>query len=150
MIYTKTIDSPVGNLGMYADEKHLLRITFCAAEKTDNSNSILEKTSRQLRQYFAGERTKFDIPLNLNGTDFQLKVWKELQKIPYGKRNSYQELAGRIGNIEGARAVGTANHHNPIPIIIPCHRVVRKNGDHGGYGGGIEAKKFLLDLETKK
>ena len=96
---------------------------------TNSDISILLETEKQLRQYFAGERQVFDLPLKLIGTDFQLSVWHELEEIPYGETISYQELAGRVGDKKKSRAVGNANGINPIPIIIPCHRVIRKNGD---------------------
>jgi methylated-DNA-[protein]-cysteine S-methyltransferase len=149
MIYSKTIETPIGELGLYADETHLLRITFCAAGENDNSNKIIENTAKELQEYFAGNRTDFSIPLNMEGTVFRKQVWKQLLKIPFGETISYQELAERVGSIKKARAVGNANHYNPIPIIVPCHRVVRKSGDLGGFGGGLDVKELLLELEKK-
>ncbi|MDO9576737.1 MAG: methylated-DNA--[protein]-cysteine S-methyltransferase [Candidatus Cloacimonadales bacterium] len=149
MIYSKTIDSPIGKLGLYADETHLLRLTFCAAGEKRNTNKILKETEKQLQEYFAGKRTEFNIPLKLEGTEFRQQAWNELQKIPYGETISYQELAERVGSSKKARAVGNANHYNPIPIIVPCHRVVRKSGDLGGFGGGLDVKEYLLELEKK-
>ena len=108
---------------------------------------ILLETEKQINQYFAGNRQIFNVPLKPNGTDFQLSVWNVLKKIPYGKTISYQELAHRVGNNNASRAVGNANGKNPIPIIIPCHRVIRKNGKLGGFGGSINIKKKLLELE---
>lgn len=102
---------------------------------------------RQLRAYFAGELREFDIPLLLEGTAFQKRVWKNLQNIPYGETISYGELAKRIGDPKAVRAVGAANGQNPIPIIVPCHRVIGSNGSLTGFGGGIENKKKLLELE---
>ncbi|HSD64345.1 MAG TPA: methylated-DNA--[protein]-cysteine S-methyltransferase [Ignavibacteriaceae bacterium] len=102
---------------------------------------------RQLDEYFKRERNKFDIPLDLSGTDFQLKVWKELSKIPFGKVMSYKEIAGKVGGSSYVRAVGRANSQNPVPIIIPCHRVIESGGRLGGYSGGIEIKEKLLELE---
>ncbi|MCF7794543.1 MAG: methylated-DNA--[protein]-cysteine S-methyltransferase [Candidatus Cloacimonetes bacterium] len=148
MIYSKTIDSPIGKLGLYADKNYLLRITFCEADEFDRSNTILDETETQVQEYFLGKRKQFDLPLKLEGTDFQKQVWTELKKIAFGTKISYQELASRVGSIKKARAVGTANHYNPIPIIIPCHRVVRKNGELGGFAGGLDVKRFLLDLES--
>lgn len=101
----------------------------------------------QLDAYFKGKLTTFDIELNIQGTDFQKKVWQQLVKIPYGETISYGELAKRIGNPKASRAVGMANGKNPISIIVPCHRVIGKNGSLTGFGGGLEAKKTLLDLE---
>jgi methylated-DNA-[protein]-cysteine S-methyltransferase len=101
----------------------------------------------QLEEYFNRERRKFEIPLDISGTEFQLKVWKELSKIPYGKVLSYKEIAGKIGGKNYVRAVGRANGQNPVPIIIPCHRVIETNGKIGGYSGGIGIKERLLELE---
>ena len=149
MIFSKTIDTPIGKLGLYANEKHLLMITFCEAGNNENTNETLEETAQQLQEYFEGKRTEFTIPLKLEGTEFRKKVWDHLQKIPYGKTISYQELAKRVGSIKKARAVGNANHYNPIPIIVPCHRIVRKSGELGGFGGGLDVKEYLLELEIK-
>ncbi|RLB94186.1 MAG: cysteine methyltransferase [Deltaproteobacteria bacterium] len=103
----------------------------------------------QLGAYFKGERTLFDLELNVQGTDFQKRVWKELVKIPYGETISYGQLAQRIGNPKASRAVGMANGKNPISIIVPCHRVIGKNGSLTGFGGGLETKRTLLDLEKR-
>jgi len=141
----------VGDLLLISDDYKLLEIRFCKDRNITNSAiSILLETEKQLRQYFARERQIFNIPLKLSGTDFQLSVWHELQNIPYGEIISYQELAERIGDKQKSRAVGNANGRNPIPIIIPCHRVIRKSGELGGYGGGIKIKKKLLELEGTK
>ena len=101
----------------------------------------------QLDEYFAGERTEFDVPLDLAGTEFQRAVWAQLCAIPYGRTISYGELARRMGNPKAARAVGTANGHNPVALIVPCHRVIAGDGGIGGYGGGTDRKALLLDLE---
>jgi len=111
------------------------------------NEEIFLKVIDQLDAYFKGELTKFDIELNIQGTDFQKKVWQELVKIPYGETISYGELAKRIGNPKASRAVGMANGKNPISIIVPCHRVIGKNGSLTGFGGGLEAKRTLLALE---
>lgn len=110
---------------------------------------LIKKTYSQLKEYFAGNRKSFDIPISANGTEFQIKVWKELQKIPYGKTATYKEIAENIGNKNASRAVGMANNKNPIAIIIPCHRVIGTKGDLTGYAGGIKLKKYLLDLEKQ-
>jgi methylated-DNA-[protein]-cysteine S-methyltransferase len=102
----------------------------------------------QLEEYFAGERTTFDIPMHLEGTAFQRTVWHELTQIPYGETISYGELAKRIGRPDRARAVGTANGQNPIAVIVPCHRVIGANGKLVGYGGGLDNKRRLLELES--
>jgi O-6-methylguanine DNA methyltransferase len=102
---------------------------------------------KQLEEYFNRERKKFDIPLDIAGTDFQIQVWKELAKIPYGKVLSYKEIAHKVGGKSYVRAVGRANGQNPVPIVIPCHRVVESNGRIGGYSGGVDIKVKLLELE---
>jgi methylated-DNA-[protein]-cysteine S-methyltransferase len=111
-------------------------------------NAVLELVSAQLAEYFAGTRTEFEIPTEPNGTEFQLAVWRELQKIPFGSTVSYIELARRMGDEKKTRAVGLANGKNPISIIIPCHRVIGANGHLIGYGGGIENKRWLIDFEA--
>ena len=103
----------------------------------------------ELREYFDGKRREFDLPLAPEGTDFQKRVWEELCKIPYGETRSYGEIAAALGNTRAARAVGLANNKNPIPIIVPCHRVIGADGALVGYAGGVEAKDFLLKLEKK-
>ncbi len=101
----------------------------------------------ELQEYFAGKRRRFSTPLDLRGTDFQLRCWRALVEIPYGKTITYAELAKRVGSPRGFRAVGMANHDNPVAIIVPCHRVMASNGSLGGYGGGLELKRALLELE---
>ncbi len=105
---------------------------------------------KQLKAYFKGELTKFDLEFNIQGTKFQKSVWRELETIEYGKTISYGEVAQRIGNPKAARAVGMANNKNPIPIIIPCHRVIGKDGSLTGFGGGLEIKQYLLELEKNE
>jgi len=112
------------------------------------SDTLLAAASRQVEEYFAGERTMFDLPLKLSGTPFQERVWDELRRIPYGETISYGELARRVGQPTASRAVGAANGRNPISILVPCHRVVGSNGQLTGYGGGIDAKRWLLQWET--
>lgn len=109
--------------------------------------SILREACRQLDEYFQGKRRQFDLPLSCAGTAFQQRVWRELQRIPYGETRSYEDIAVAIGNPKAQRAVGQANNRNPIMIIIPCHRVIHKSGDISGYACGIEAKRYLLGLE---
>jgi len=111
------------------------------------SDATLADTRRQLDEYFAGKRTEFTVPLDLRGTDFQLRCWNALLKIPYGKTCSYADLARTVGSPRGFRAVGMANHDNPIPIIVPCHRVITSDHKLGGYGGGLDVKEKLLHLE---
>jgi methylated-DNA-[protein]-cysteine S-methyltransferase len=109
----------------------------------------LPKAIRQLNEYFAGTRREFDLPLSMDGTEFQRRVWRELTKIPFGKTWSYGQLAKRIGNPNGSRAVGLANGRNPIAIIVPCHRVIGANGSLTGFGGGIDRKEWLLAHEGR-
>jgi methylated-DNA-[protein]-cysteine S-methyltransferase len=154
--YTQ-IESPVGPLLLVADERGVRSIEFvngrrqvqASAEWTDNP-APLRETVRQLRAYFAGELENFDLPLAPVGTPFQLAVWKCLCAIPYGETISYGELARRIGNPNASRAVGLANGSNPIPIVIPCHRVIGSNGKLTGYGGGLPIKEKLLALERRQ
>jgi len=104
---------------------------------------------QQLEEYFAGERKDFDLPLHLSGTDFQIQVLQELRRIPYGETRSYGDIAKRIGRPKAMRAVGAANGRNPIPIIVPCHRVIGSSGDLTGFGGGLDTKEALLRLEAE-
>lgn len=111
------------------------------------TNDLLNRVAAQLQEYFAGTRTTFDLPLEPSGTDFQLSVWELLRKIPYGVTTSYGELARRLGDPKASRAVGAANGANPIPIIVPCHRVVGSKGELTGFGGGLDRKRWLLEHE---
>jgi O-6-methylguanine DNA methyltransferase len=110
-------------------------------------HAIAAEAERQLRAYFGGELRQFDLPLDLRGTDFQLRVWRELESIPYGETRSYSQIAAAIGAPQAVRAVGAANGANPIPIVVPCHRVIGSGGKLVGYGGGLPLKKRLLELE---
>jgi methylated-DNA-[protein]-cysteine S-methyltransferase len=144
---------PFGTVHLYATEQHLKALLFkpwqaVAKDKLQNANNpILEKTKKQLEQYFAGQRTAFDLPINSEGTEFQQTVWKTLTTIPYGETWNYGELASAIGNKNASRAVGAANGKNPISIIVPCHRVIGANGTLTGYAGGLKAKEWLLKHE---
>jgi len=109
---------------------------------------LIKETFRQLSEYLEGKRKNFNLPIDPRGTDFQKKVWNELKKIPYGEVRSYKQIAKSIGNPEACRAVGSANNKNPTAVIIPCHRVIGTNGQLIGYAGGLERKKFLLNLEN--
>jgi len=115
-----------------------------------NTDPITEKAARQLEEYFIGKRTHFDVPLDPNGTDFRRSVWQALCQIPYGETKSYKQIAQAINNPNACRAVGLANNKNPIWIMIPCHRVIGTNGALTGYGGGLEMKQRLLELEQRK
>ena len=119
------------------------------AESVEHDDEVLEKTGRQLDEYFEGLRRKFDIPVLMVGTDFQRRVWKALMKVPYGVTATYGQIAEDIGSPKAVRAVGNANSANPISIIVPCHRIIGSNGELVGYGGGLSVKKRLLKLEQR-
>ena len=150
-------ESPIGTLLLVAGQRGLSQIWFegkdhraaLGAESREDEVALREVT-HQLRAYFAGELETFELALAPGGTPFQQKVWSELLKIPYGETTSYGELARRIGNPNASRAVGLANGSNPIPIIIPCHRVIGSNGNLTGYGGGLPIKEKLLALEKRQ
>ena len=118
------------------------------AEYVEQSSEVIEETIKEMKEYFAGERKDFDIPLLMVGTDFQKSVWKGLIQVPYGTTASYLELSKRIGNEKAVRAVATANGANAIAIMIPCHRIIGSNGDLVGYAGGLDVKRKLLELEN--
>ena len=147
------IASPVGKLRLVASEKGLVAIDVRSntahVETAQNASAqaILKKTKQQLDQYFAGKRTSFDVALDLVGTEFQVKAWRALCRIPFGKTISYGQQAANIKKPKAFRAVGSANGKNPIPIIVPCHRVVASDGSLGGYSLGLKMKKQLLALE---
>jgi methylated-DNA-[protein]-cysteine S-methyltransferase len=151
--YTTT---PIGELLLAGDAGGLSLIGFPRGKmrrdpETDwifNETPFVE-TRRQLDEYFAGERRAFDLPLHLSGTEFQVQVLEELQRIPYGETTSYGAIAKRIGRPRAMRAVGAANGRNPIPIVIPCHRVIGSSGDLTGFGGGLDTKAALLRLEAE-
>lgn len=142
------IKSPIGNLKICEQENFITQVFLTDEYEKAEYSDLLYETYKQLNEYFRGNRKKFDLPLKLNGTEFQNKVWNELQKIPYGQTVCYEEIAVRIGNKNAVRAVGQANNKNPIMIIIPCHRVINKNGDIGGFGCGNNIKRYLLNLEN--
>ena len=150
MLFNKIINSKVGYLHLTANDNALLSISFTDSRRfiKENTNSIIEETVAQLNEYFEGKRKYFTIKLSPKGTNFQKQVWNELLNIPYGKTASYSDVAIAIGNPKAVRAIGNANNKNPIPIIIPCHRVIGKNGKLVGYAGGLDIKKALLKLET--
>jgi methylated-DNA-[protein]-cysteine S-methyltransferase len=142
-----TISSPIGALGLtVADDGAVTRVGFGAGDTSDDPR--FEPLVTQLDEYFAGERTAFDLPLRQEGSAFEQRVWTELLTIPYGQTASYGEIAARIGRPGMARAVGRANARNPIAIICPCHRVIGGDGSLTGYGGGLDTKRALLELEA--
>ena len=149
-----TLDSPLGTLRATATEAGLRTIMLPGegpAGEPDPSwtrqDARFEPLARQLEAYFQRRLQTFDLPLALEGTEFQKRVWQELMKVPYGTTSSYAEIARRIGRPSATRAVGAANGRNPLPIIVPCHRIIGHNGSLTGYGGGLAAKRLLLELE---
>ena len=154
MLYT-TIESPVGPLLLAGYDQTLYRLSFLSGRKSASIpagwlrvDDAFGEVRRQLQEYFDGARREFDVPLALDGNQFELSVWAALCEIPYGATVSYGEIAQRIGLPSAARAVGVANARNPIAVIVPCHRVIGANGSLTGYGGGLERKRLLLDLEA--
>ena len=151
------LETPIGTLLIVGDDAAVHRITFPQrgrAAKTEpewqeSQRGPVGEAMRQLREYFAGKRVAFDLPLAPEGTVFQRSVWRQLQEIPYGETISYGELACRVGNPKASRAVGSANGANPLPIVIPCHRVIAGDGTVGGFGGGLPTKQTLLALEVR-
>lgn len=157
--YYQQLSSPTGDIHIIANDTHLRSITFDPnwkmVRKTMGniiceSNKIIEKTEKQLQEYFAKKRTEFDLPIYFEGTEFQKQTWQALLTIPYGETRSYSDQAILIGNPKAVRAVGRTNGLNPIGIVVPCHRVIGKSGKLTGYAGGLDVKKFLLDLERER
>ncbi len=146
MICCEVRDTPIGKVNIGADGENVLWLRFGDAEATE-ANKITAEAFRQLEEYFAGKRKIFGLPLKLEGTPFQVKVWEALRQIPYGSTISYGELADMAGCPNGARAVGGAMRENRIPVFIPCHRVITSEGKLGGYSGGLDVKRKLLQLE---
>lgn len=155
-IFYSYIDSPIGRLRIEENGEAVTALYLYTDEakcKAENTRGIYKETTllynakEQLAEYFDGKRRKFDLPISLYGTDFQKKVWNVLCTIPYGETLSYGEVAARIGNPKASRAVGGANNKNPIMIIVPCHRVIGADGSLVGFGCGLPAKEYLLDLE---
>lgn len=148
-----TIKTPAGPLLIAGNDKALTHLCFHAGELPpyveQGETPVLNEAANQLAEYFAGKRTAFTVSLQPAGTEFQKRVWQALTEIPFGETTTYGNLAAAIGNPKGARAVGLANNRNPIPIFIPCHRVVGANGSLTGYRGGLQLKQILLDLENR-
>lgn len=144
------IDSPIGPLTLVEERGYLVQLDFGTHGVVESETSpVLEEAVRQLNGYFKGERRAFDLPLNPRGTEFQRKVWQALCTIDYGATISYKQLAESVGSPKAYRAVGNANSRNPIPVIIPCHRVIGADGKLVGYGGGVTIKACLLDMEKR-
>jgi len=150
-IFKTTVQTPIGYLELTTDHDYLLSVTF-----TDNylqpsgyQPNILMETAKQIGEYFRGIRKVFNLNLQPAGTDFQMKVWEQVMKVPFGETVSYLEIAKQTGSKNNTRAVGMANGKNPIPIIIPCHRIIGLNGKLTGYAGGLDRKKWLLNHELQ-
>jgi len=155
------VASPVGTLTLLASKEGLHAVLWeherarpectraLAAVPESPRHPVLARAKAQLGEYFAGRRRRFDLPLVFEGTPFQIRAWQQLARIPYGTTLSYAEQAARLGDAKKARAVGTANAKNPLSIIVPCHRVIAKSGALAGFGGGLENKELLLDLEAR-
>jgi methylated-DNA-[protein]-cysteine S-methyltransferase len=158
-LYSCTYDSPVGELALVASAEGLVAVLWPVDVRVPlasvpvrverATNSILASTATQLDEYFAGHRTNFDIPLVPEGTEFQREAWAALRLIPFGETRSYAQQAQTIGRPNAVRAIGAANGRNPISIIVPCHRVIGSNGSLTGFGGGLDAKSFLLNHERR-
>ncbi len=159
MFVYKELPSPVGNLTLVASTQGLAAVLW-EKERPDrvaltplrheSEDATLKEAERQLREYFAGARTSFDLPLAPEGTEFQKRVWLELEKIPYGETRSYSQIAANLEHPKAVRAVGAANGRNPLSIIVPCHRVIGSSGRLTGFAGGLEAKAFLIQLEARR
>jgi methylated-DNA-[protein]-cysteine S-methyltransferase len=146
------IDSPIGDLSLAVDEQGLCRLHFGAADVEPElaRDDLLTSVQEQLKAYFAGELTEFDVPLSVpGGSQFERAVWQQLLRIPYGEMQTYGDVAKAVGDPGAARAVGVACNHNPIAVIVPCHRVVGAGGKMVGFGGGIPTKRHLLELEAR-
>ncbi len=155
-MYYCYLDTPIGELLLAGDDDALCLVSFPegAMRRDPDPDWIYNEkpfsaARQQLAEYFAGERREFDLPLKLSGTEFQMSVLEALQQIPYGETTSYADIAERIGRPKAVRAVGAANGRNPVPIIVPCHRVIGSHGDLTGFGGGLDTKEALLRLEAE-
>lgn len=147
--YISYYDSPIGLIKITANENAITGLDFVYKKTKEEENNLIIICKKQLDEYFKGERIEFDLDIHLNGTEFQVAVWNELKKIPYGEKRSYKDIAKAIGNEKAVRAVGGANNKNKIAIIVPCHRVVGSDGSLTGYAGGLWRKQWLLEHENR-
>lgn len=148
MTFHYTYETVLGSVTFIEEDGALLSISMQATDRgIEQETPLIKDALLQLSEYLRGERKKFDIPFRMRGTEFQIQVWKVLQNVPYGETRSYKQIAEAIGNPKAVRAIGMANNRNPLLIVIPCHRVIGKDGSLVGYGEGIEMKEFLLRLE---
>lgn len=154
-LYSRRLDSPVGALTLVASDSGLRAVLWPDDDRLQFDDAadaaahpVLDAAELQLEEYFAGNRREFDVPLDLRGTEFQIAVWTALADIPFGSTSTYGQQAEAIGRPSAVRAVGAANGRNPVSIVLPCHRIVGKDGSLTGFAGGLDAKRFLLDHET--
>ena len=143
------METPIGRILICADADGICALRFHAGEISNDASPLLDLAQRELEEYFAGRRRAFSVPLSMRGTAFQEAVWRALMEIPYGQTATYGGIARRIGRDRSCRAVGMANHANPLPVFVPCHRVVGANGKLTGYAGGLEIKQILLQIERE-
>ena len=143
------VETPIGPLTLVADGEALVEARF-GGFPISHESPVLDMAERELKEYFARKRFAFDVPLAPQGTPFQLRVWEEVRKIPYGETRAYIDIARALGNEKACRAVGRANNRNPLPLFVPCHRVIGRDGALVGYAGGLAAKKWLLRLEREQ
>jgi methylated-DNA-[protein]-cysteine S-methyltransferase len=148
VVFVHSIDTPIGTLWLEADGAGLSCIAFDGPAGSHSDDPLLREAESQLQAYFAGELTRFDLPLSPRGTEFQRRVWDAVAQVPYGTTTTYSAVAATLGRPSACRAVGAANGRNPLPIVVPCHRVVGASGALTGYGGGLGRKRALLDLEA--
>lgn len=145
-------ETELGTIGIAEDGTAITRVAFGrwtpGKDETEGETPLLAKAAAQLREYLSGKRRAFELPLAAQGTEFQRRVWQALTQIPYGETRSYKDIAVRVGNPKGSRAIGMANHCNPIAIIVPCHRVIGAKGAMVGYASGVDIKQRLLELES--
>ena len=149
MTFELLIESPIGLLTLKSDGENITELRFGDHREGFSSCPVLEQAAEQLEEYFLGRRREFAVPLKAEGTEFQRMVWAALCRLPYGATAAYADIAKAVGREKACRAVGNANNRNPLPIIVPCHRVIGARGTMVGYAGGIDAKQFLLELEKK-
>ncbi len=147
-MFQYSYNTELGKVYIAEDCNKIVELNFREIDAPEKETELIKKTYQELLEYFAGKRKTFDIPLKQNGTDFQMRVWNALCQIPYGKTVTYKDIAKKIGNEKASRAVGMANHNNPICIIVPCHRVIGKNGNLTGYAEGLDIKARLLEIEA--
>ncbi len=143
------VETPIGPLTLVADGEALVEARF-GGFPIFHESPVLDMAERELKEYFSRQRFAFDVPLAPQGTPFQLRVWEEVRKIPYGETRAYIDIARALGNEKACRAVGRANNRNPLPLFVPCHRVIGRDGALVGYAGGLAAKKWLLRLEREQ